>query len=575
MRISFVGETIDNPMVNTHAPKGDPMESGYVPICSEFLNYGLSLPSSSFINSVLIAIDLTPCQIGPFAWATLTAFQVGCLSVGVVSSLNLFSRIFNVAHTGVLMYFHICPKMKNMLYHGKPGKVSPTRWHKFWLLIKDAFSDEVRSTFSTDSTSLEYEKTPKVAVELKKLIDGFPETIAMDVFCDPDVLIKVGLSRGHDNFPGVDLATLLKLKEGKVVVRYQVSYLEVISGNRLLNEMLAPELPTLSTPDPPSGVIDHSKGPKERSSSSLPTPTPADQQALNSEVVSPSIHPFRRYCRPKKFPIGSPPGILMRGLRRLRRIFPLGPVKRGVFDNNNPYFIDLPYTLPSGVEITAETVSTLMSSAAVDILKNYLLRPLVLGVLGTPPSSLFDRFSYHYLKTMAVAYTLSLCSNASSQHDEEVARLKATLASVEKERDDAYPRGTSWLSYVRSRARNAQVRELDFDLTKSHYDVREFTHKCGDMEIKIVDLQRALDNSIDRFKRSEEYHILLKGDTDTLLRSFGQKVARDFPGISSYFDSFVAALGEDYVVSRFDELPEEEPADSDDDSDENEADNES
>ncbi|GAA0164799.1 hypothetical protein LIER_20349 [Lithospermum erythrorhizon] len=50
-------------------------------------------------------------------------------------------------------------------------------------------------------------KTPEVAMGLKKLEEGFLETLALDVFCDPDVLIKAGLSRGHDSFPDVDLGT--------------------------------------------------------------------------------------------------------------------------------------------------------------------------------------------------------------------------------------------------------------------------------------------------------------------------------------------------------------------------------
>ncbi|GAA0149048.1 hypothetical protein LIER_08320 [Lithospermum erythrorhizon] len=92
-----------------------------------------------------------------------------------------------------------------MLYHGKPGKTSPSRWHKFWFLAKDAFSDEICTTFYTVHTTLEYEESPKLEVGLKKLEDGFPENLALDIFYDLDVLIKVGLSKGIDNFPDLDL----------------------------------------------------------------------------------------------------------------------------------------------------------------------------------------------------------------------------------------------------------------------------------------------------------------------------------------------------------------------------------
>ncbi|GAA0175350.1 hypothetical protein LIER_28539 [Lithospermum erythrorhizon] len=195
---------------------------------------------------------------------------------------------------------------------------------------------------------------------------------------------------------------------------------------------------------------------------------------------------------------------------------------------------------------------------------------------------------------MDVTYALSIRLN--SQHDEEVAHLKATLVSVEKERDNALSkkdelaplceRQSSDRERLLADAREAselyksegerlkqqirdlqtQVRDLQFDLNESRDDVREFTHKCGDMEVRIADLQRALVKSIEGFKKSEEYRILLKGDTATLLMSFCQKVATDFSGIYSHFTAFVTAFGEDYVVSLFDELHEEEPVDSDDDS---------
>ncbi|GAA0156605.1 hypothetical protein LIER_14060 [Lithospermum erythrorhizon] len=267
LRVPLDGETIDNPLVNFAANEGDPIESGYIPVCWEFLNYGLRLPSSTFINNVLSAIDRAPCQIGPLAWATLTTFQVGCLSVGVVPSLNFFSRILDVAHTGVLLHFHTRPKMRNMLYHGKPGKASPTRWHKYWFLAKDAFSDELE--------------------------DGFPNTLEMDVFCDPDVLINAGLSRGYDNFQGVDLANLLRAKEKKAVVPHQVSYLDIISGNRLINEMLAPEAPSSSVQIPLAAPGESLGNVGERPSTPLLTPIPVDQQAMEFEILSPAPSPLR------------------------------------------------------------------------------------------------------------------------------------------------------------------------------------------------------------------------------------------------------------------------------------------
>ncbi|GAA0146936.1 hypothetical protein LIER_06763 [Lithospermum erythrorhizon] len=246
-RIPLAHETIDAPLVNPAANKGDPIEKGYTPICWEFLNYGLRLPASSFVNSVLTAIDCTPSQLGPFSWATLTTFQVGCLSMGVVPSLNLFLRIFNVAHTGVLLHFHTRSQARYMLYHGKPGKASPSLWHKYRFLAKDAFSDEVHSSFSIVHTMLVYEESPELDEGLKKLEEGFLKPSCWTSSATRMSLSKLGYRRALAtsliltqvyllifrvcNFLVCSSATLLRAKDGKYVVPNQVSYLEVISGN--------------------------------------------------------------------------------------------------------------------------------------------------------------------------------------------------------------------------------------------------------------------------------------------------------------------------------------------------------
>ncbi|GAA0159973.1 hypothetical protein LIER_16631 [Lithospermum erythrorhizon] len=109
-------------------------ETVYSPVFWEFFNYGLRLRASPFVNSLLSTIGRAPGQLGHFSWATVTAFQVGCLSFGVV------------------------PRLKNMLYSEKPRKVSPTRLHWYMFLVKDAFSDDVPRQFCMDYTTLEFEE---------------------------------------------------------------------------------------------------------------------------------------------------------------------------------------------------------------------------------------------------------------------------------------------------------------------------------------------------------------------------------------------------------------------------------
>ncbi|GAA0157913.1 hypothetical protein LIER_15070 [Lithospermum erythrorhizon] len=358
--VAITGEMIDRPMVNPAANKGDPMEEGYTPFFWEFLNYDLRLPVSAFVNNVLVAIDRAPSQLGPFPWATLTAFQV-----------------------------------RNMLYHGKPGKASPSRWHKYWFLVKDAFSDKVRTTFSTVHTTLEVEESPKVAVGLKNLEDGFPKTLSLDIFCDLDVLIKAGLSKSIDNFPQFDLG------EGWEGCHSPPS--ELLGCNIGESAWSPRPPPSTVAPNTDESVREQSMAPDERFSPLLPTLSLADRTTINPEVLilpngSSSFHeapasPDLLYTVPSW-------NVTEETSRASEGLASWTSLERG-FKNDHPFFVDLPYTLPSRLQITLDTVSTPTASIAAKILKNCMLRPSVLGVLGTQPSSLFVRFSYHQIKVAA------------------------------------------------------------------------------------------------------------------------------------------------------------------------------
>ncbi|GAA0140255.1 hypothetical protein LIER_01636 [Lithospermum erythrorhizon] len=178
--------------------------------------------------------------------------------------------------------------------------------------------------------------------------------------------------------------------------------------------------------------------------------------------------------------------------------------------------------------------------------------------------------------------------------DDEVTRLKTALTSAEKERDEALSKRDE-LADLRQKQRSerevilASARETSeiykseverlkktsrelqavnedhvIHMSKAQKMLKGYYDKSYGMEAQIEELHRALDTSIEKLKQSEEYRTLLKCDTATLLRNFCQKLAFDFPGMSSHFTNFVTPLGEDYMVSLFYELPEEEPADNDD-----------
>ncbi|GAA0146937.1 hypothetical protein LIER_06764 [Lithospermum erythrorhizon] len=89
---------------------------------------------------------------------------------------------------------------------------------------------------------------------------------------------------------------------------------------------------------------------------------------------------------------------------------------------------------------------------------------------------------------------------------------------------------------LKKTTRELQVVNEDHEIhiTEAQKMLNEYYDKVCEMEAQIEELHRALDTFVEKFKRSEEYHSLLKGDTATLLRNFCQKVAADFPGISSH-----------------------------------------
>ncbi|GAA0139901.1 hypothetical protein LIER_01360 [Lithospermum erythrorhizon] len=345
--------------------------------------------------------------------------------------------------------------------------------------------------------------------------EGQSYSLAQTLVSRQRCFFRTGLSRGYVNFQGVDLDDLLRANKKKVVASHQVSYLDIISGNRLINEMLDFEAPSSSTQTPSAVPGESACNVGERLSTSLPTPMHVDQQAREFEILT--ILPFR---------------------------------EKG-FDNNHPFFVDLPYTFPSGVQIKKDSVPSTKTSLAADILKNCLLRPSTLGVLGTPPSSVFYRFSYRHLKTLETTYALSLRLSASSQQaNEEVARLKADLVSMEKERDEA--------------------------LSKRDEVMTLCEKQRSDRERLLADAKEASEVYKNEGARLRQQIRNLQGQASRRARTFVtcskviQPLSLDL-SVRGWRRTFLAlpltlmplSLLE-CVVSLFDEFPEEEPVESDD-----------
>ncbi|GAA0163632.1 hypothetical protein LIER_19447 [Lithospermum erythrorhizon] len=168
----------------------------------KFLNYGLRLPVSGFVDDVLMTLDCAPGQLMPFAWLVLTVFQVACLSVGVLPNMAFFSVMYNIIHKG-------------------PWPIS---------------NDEVRAHWSLSNSTLFVEDSAKTQAEVEKLRAGFPQALPHEVFCDQDVLIKARLTKGVDKFPDTTLLELLSLKHssGGCVMPHKVNFKAVTMGKDAL-----------------------------------------------------------------------------------------------------------------------------------------------------------------------------------------------------------------------------------------------------------------------------------------------------------------------------------------------------
>ncbi|GAA0183631.1 hypothetical protein LIER_31009 [Lithospermum erythrorhizon] len=186
-----------------------------------------------------------PCLGDPDSFSSRLSFR------GSGSVAESIQQDFNVAHMGVLLHFHTHLQASNMLYHGKPGKQAPV-----------------------DGTK--YGESPELDEGLKKLEEGFPETLALDIFCDQDVLIKVGLSKDIDNFPDIDLATLLRAKDGKPSSPTKWIIWRLYRGIDSSARCWPPRLLFSVAPTPIFVESSQPMGPEGRFSPFLPTPTPAD-----------------------------------------------------------------------------------------------------------------------------------------------------------------------------------------------------------------------------------------------------------------------------------------------------------
>ncbi|GAA0143207.1 hypothetical protein LIER_03946 [Lithospermum erythrorhizon] len=117
-----------------------------------------------------------------------------------------------------------------MLYTEKPGKANPSRWHRYWFLVQEAFSNEVPCQFSVDYTALNPEDSEETTAQFNNLVGGFPHALPLRTFCDPDVVIKSD--------------KLLLFKNEMALFPSKVDYLAIVSGKSLINKVLGQKEPS-------------------------------------------------------------------------------------------------------------------------------------------------------------------------------------------------------------------------------------------------------------------------------------------------------------------------------------------
>ncbi|GAA0145319.1 hypothetical protein LIER_05540 [Lithospermum erythrorhizon] len=105
------------------------------------------------------------------------------------------------------------------------------------------------------------------------------------------------------------------------------------------------------------------------------------------------------------------------------------------------------------------------------------------------------------------------------------------------------------------------------DLARVKTSLQESVLEKEALALKLFEAEKSAINAVHTFKSSHEYQELLKDNMATLVWEFYQGVAQDFPRIDAHFKKYVTALGDEYVIVLFEDLPDEEDEEDEDDED--------
>ncbi|GAA0141390.1 hypothetical protein LIER_02542 [Lithospermum erythrorhizon] len=413
-------------------------------------------------------------------------------------------------------------------------------------------------------------------MEIEKLKKGFPEPLLHEVFCDEDLLIKAGLTRGVSKFHHTSLRELLALKQssGSCIMPHKVSFKAVTSGKDVLAKV--PKRKKTTAPRESSEVPSPTHVSKKSRKASKKIVTDDASVQVSPEAFPPSLPPL---VVPSTTPLPittldiQDRPLLVYGMDSGHHTPPPPSSSPRISASSSGAFLGLPYTLPSGITVTDGTISKRHESTASLLLKNYLLKRDMEGIMGHPTSSsIHDAFSHFHLKSMECDQGLFLKWSECEDPEPPPKQRRALAAEFEHKHVDLHY-VFNWL--VKSKSDLSSKYEIDLAAFKNSLEeagmrIQELQSQNDGTRILLAGSLEKLkrrsppEEVIANFKEGQNYRDILLDDTVSIMKTYSLKIVEEFEGVSSIFPVFVEEnFGKEYVLPLVD--PEESDHEHDSD----------
>ncbi|GAA0139782.1 hypothetical protein LIER_01262 [Lithospermum erythrorhizon] len=396
--------------------------------------------------------------------------------------------------------------------------------------------------------------------EVAKLRAGFPEALSQEVFCDRDVLIKAGLTKGVENFPKFTLMALRSRKNAfeNCIMPHKVAYKSITLGKDVLARISKRK---------GSSVPEASTAPK-KSKNTPKVPVPETTSPASEALVEAFGPPSSRAHDPITIVI---PDRVSPSLGKSSTSSELPqstlPVSESSLGFEGPC-VPTPYIFPSGITVTEETVSKVKSSTASLLMKNCMLRRDIEGIMTCAfPEELHDTFEFATecayglpLKWKEAKHYLAKFAEKNSSLEE---RLNEALARA----DDAENKYQDLLAVrdglIKSKTDltdryEADMAALKRSLKESQQTPHGLRTQLDSSKLLLADTEKWLEELslrpspeviVEAFKKIDTYRDLLIDNTVSIMKDFNSEVYPEFLGTHSFCPEFVEkTFGKEYVV---------------------------